>query len=160
MLSLGGSMAEWVWEARAKSGELRKGVMEAGSSSAVETRLRAQQLQPVKVKKKKKEINLTIGSGVTDKDLVVFTRQFATMIDAGVPLVQGLEILSAQGENPHFNKILRDVRNNVEQGGTFSDALKKHPQVFDTLFVNLVSAGEVGGILDTIMNRQIGRAHV
>jgi len=146
-------MAEWVWEARAKSGELRKGVMEAGSSNAVETRLRAQQLQPVKVKKKPKQINISFGSGVTDKDLVVFTRQFATMIDAGVPLVQGLEILSAQGENPAFNKILRDVRNNVEQGGTFSDALKKHPQVFDTLFVNLVAAGEVGGILDTIMNR-------
>jgi type IV pilus assembly protein PilC len=84
---------------------------------------------------------------------VIFTRQFATMIDAGVPLVQGLEILSAQGESPRFNAILKDIKGFVEQGGTFSEALRRHPAVFDPLFVNLIAAGEMGGILDTILNR-------
>jgi type IV pilus assembly protein PilC len=146
-------MPEWVWEARARNGELRKGSMEADSPDVVESRLRGQQLQPTKVKKKPREIKLNFGSGVRDKDLVIFTRQFATMIDAGVPLVQGLEILSAQGENPRFNVILRDIKGFVEQGGTFSEALRRHPSVFDALFVNLIAAGEVGGILDTILNR-------
>jgi type IV pilus assembly protein PilC len=146
-------MPEWVWEARARNGELRKGSMEADSSDVVESRLRGQQLQPTKVKKKPRELRLSLGSGVRDKDLVVFTRQFATMIDAGVPLVQGLEILSAQGENPRFGAILKDIKAFVEQGGTFSESLRRHPAVFDALFVNLVAAGEVGGILDTILNR-------
>jgi len=146
-------MAEFTWEARARTGEVRKGVMEAADAAMVENRLRAQQLHPVKVKKKPKEINITIGSPVSEKDLVVFTRQFATMIDAGLPLVQCLEILSAQGENKHFNKVLKDVKSSVEQGATFSDSLRRHPKVFDELFVNLVHAGEMGGILDTILNR-------
>ncbi|MCA9611834.1 MAG: type II secretion system F family protein, partial [Myxococcales bacterium] len=87
------------------------------------------------------------------KELVIFTRQFATMIDAGLPLVQCLEILSGQGDNKLFNKILKDIKSYVEQGGTFSEALRKHPKVFDDLYVNLVAAGELGGILDTILNR-------
>jgi type IV pilus assembly protein PilC len=146
-------MAEFTWEARARTGELRKGVMEAADAAMVESRLRAQQLSPVKVKKKPREIHITIGSPVSDKELVVFTRQFATMIDAGLPLVQCLEILSGQGDNPQLNKILKDVKNTVEQGATFSDALRRHPKVFDELYVNLVHAGEMGGILDTILNR-------
>jgi type IV pilus assembly protein PilC len=146
-------MAEWVWEAKARTGETRKGVMEADTLEVVEQRLRTQQLNPVKVKKKPKELNLTIGSGVTDKDLVVFIRQFATMIDAGLPLVQCLDILSTQGENAVFKKLLTDVKGFVEQGGTFSDALREHPKVFDDLFVNLIQAGEVGGILDAILRR-------
>ncbi len=146
-------MAEWVWEARARTGEVRKGIMEADNADNVQTRLRAQQLSPVKVKKKAKEINLSFGSPVSEKELVVFVRQFATMIDAGLPLVQCLEILSSQGDNAAFNKILKDIKGYVEQGGTFSDALKRHPKVFDDLFINLVNAGEVGGILDTILNR-------
>ena len=113
-------MAEWVWEARARNGETRKGIMEAADADTVHSRLRAQQLNPVKVKKKPKEINITIGSPVSEKELVIFTRQFATMIDAGLPLVQCLEILSAQGENKQFNKILKEVKSYVEQGGTFS----------------------------------------
>ena len=147
------TMAEFLYEARARSGEIRKGVMEADSVEAVQNRLRAQNLNPVKVKKKPKEIYINIGSPVSDKELVVFTRQFATMIDAGLPLVQCLDILSAQGDNKQFNKILKDVKNHVEQGGTFSDALSRHPKIFDTLYVNLVAAGELGGILDTILNR-------
>ena len=146
-------MAEWVWEAKARTGETRKGVMEADTLEVVEQRLRTQQLNPVKVKKKPKEINLTLGTGVSDKDLVVFIRQFATMIDAGLPLVQCLDILSTQGENAIFKKLLTDVKNFVEQGGTFSDALREHPKVFDDLFVNLIQAGEVGGILDAILRR-------
>ncbi len=146
-------MAEFVWEARARTGEVRKGIMEADSEDAVTNRLRQQQLNVVRVKRKGKRLNLTFGSGVTTKDLVTFTRLFSTMIDAGLPLVQCLEILANQQSNKVFAGILRDVKASVEQGSTFSDALRRHPKVFDELFVNLVQAGEVGGILDTIMNR-------
>ena len=146
-------MAEWTWEARSRTGETRKGVMEAESADLVQSRLRAQQLSPVKVKKKSRDINITFGSPVTEKDLVVFVRQFATMIDAGLPLVQCLEILSSQGENEQFNVILKDIKRFVEQGGTFSEGLRRHPKVFDTLFVNLIQAGELGGILDQILTR-------
>ncbi len=146
-------MSEWVWEAKGRNGETRKGIMEADNADLVQTRLRAQQLNPVKVKKKPKEINISFGSPVSEKELVIFTRQFATMIDAGLPLVQCLDILSGQGENKLFNKVLKDVKGYVEQGGTFSEALRKHPKVFDDLYVNLVAAGEMGGILDTILNR-------
>ena len=90
---------------------------------------------------------------MSEKELVVFTRQFATMIDAGLPLVQCLEILSGQGDNKQFRKIQKEIKNYVEQGGTFSEGLRKHPKVFDDLYVNLVAAGEMGGILDTILQR-------
>ena len=146
-------MAEFVWEARARTGEVRKGAMEAESEDAVNQRLRAQQLQPTKVKKKAREFNIQIGSGVSPKDLVTFTRLFATMIDAGLPIVQCLDILQGQTDNKIFANILRDVKSSVEQGATFSDSLRRHPKVFDHLYVNLVQAGEVGGILDTILNR-------
>jgi type IV pilus assembly protein PilC len=145
-------MAEFAWEARGRTGELQKGVMDAPNEAAVQARLRAQQLSPTKVKKQF-GINLNIGTGVEAKDLVKFVRQFATMIDAGLPLVQCLEILSSQEPNKFFAAILRDIKNTVEQGSTFSDALRRHPKVFDELFTNLVQAGEVGGILDTILNR-------
>jgi type IV pilus assembly protein PilC len=146
-------MAEFTWEARARTGEVRKGVMEAENEATVQTRLRAQQLNPVKVKKKPREINIIIGSGVDPKELVQFTRQFATMIDAGLPLVQCLEILSSQTPNKVFAAALKDIKQTVEGGSTFSDALRRHPKIFDELFVNLVQAGEMGGILDTILNR-------
>jgi type IV pilus assembly protein PilC len=146
-------MAEFAWEARARTGELRKGVMEADNEVTVQNRLRQQQLNPVKVKKKAKEINLVIGSGVDPKELVQFTRQFATMIDAGLPLVQCLDILGNQTPNKIFAAALKDIKNTVEGGSTFSDALRKHPKIFDELYVNLVQAGELGGILDTILNR-------
>lgn len=145
-------MAEFAWEARGRTGELQKGVMDAPNEAAVQARLRAQQLSPTKVKKQF-GINLNFGTGVEAKDLVKFVRQFATMIDAGLPLVQCLEILSSQEPNKFFATILRDIKNTVEQGSTFSDALRRHPKVFDELFTNLVQAGEVGGILDTILNR-------
>lgn len=146
-------MAEFVWEARARTGELRKGTMEAEDEATVNARLRQQQLSPVKVKKKVAALSFQLGSGVGVKDLVTFTRLFATMIDAGLPLVQCLEILAGQQSNKVFAGVLKDVKNSVEQGASFSDALRRHPKVFDELFVNLVHAGEVGGILDTIMSR-------
>jgi type IV pilus assembly protein PilC len=146
-------MAEFTWEARARSGEVRRGVMEADDAEAVNARLRQQNLNPVKVRKKGIEISLSFGGGVETKDLVTFTRLFATMIDAGLPLVQCLEILASQQKNKTFASALKDVKSSVEQGSTFSDALAKHPKIFDELFVNLVHAGEQGGILDNIMNR-------
>jgi type IV pilus assembly protein PilC len=146
-------MAEWVWEARARTGEIRKGVMDAEDKDSVTSRLKAQNLNPVTIRRKAGAIKLQFGSPVTAQELVVFIRQFATMIDAGLPLVQCLDILSSQGDNKAFNAILKDVKNTVEGGATFSDALKRHPKVFDELFVNLVAAGEMGGILDTILNR-------
>lgn len=146
-------MAEFVWEARTRTGETRKGVMEADDTDSVEEKLRAQQLNPIKVAKKTKKIGFQLGSGVSPKDLVTFTRLFATMIDAGLPIVQCLDILQGQTDNKHFSVVLRDVKSSVEQGATFSDSLRKHPKVFDDLYTNLVQAGEVGGILDTILNR-------
>lgn len=146
-------MPDFAWEARSRTGELRKGVMSADSVAAVEQRLRQQQLTPSQVKKKAKEFNITIGSGVDAKELVTFTRQFATMIDAGLPLVQCLDILSNQQENKVFRAALKDIKSSVEQGATFSDSLKRHPKIFNELYINLVHAGEVGGILDSILNR-------
>lgn len=146
-------MPEFNWEARTRSGEVRKGVMSADNINAVEQRLRAQQMTPSTIKKKPMEINLSFGSGVSPKELVTFTRQFATMIDAGLPLVQCLDILAGQQENKVFKNVLKDIKSSVEQGATFSDSLRRHPKVFDELYVNLVQAGEVGGILDTILNR-------
>jgi type IV pilus assembly protein PilC len=150
-------MAEFVWEARGRAGDVRSGTMEAENEAAVQARLRAQQLNPTKVKKKGSLLdqlnNIQIGGGVEPKDLVKFIRQFATMIDAGLPLVQCLEILSNQEPNKFFQTALRDIKSTVEQGATFSDALRRHPKIFNELFVNLVQAGEVGGILDTILNR-------
>lgn len=147
-------MAEWVWEGRTRGGEVKKGVMEAGSERDVHMRLRQQNIQPDKVRKKGRALKLpTIGGSVGAKELVVFVRQFSTMIDAGLPLVQCLDILSNQEPNKTFKRVLLEVKQSVEGGATFADSLKKHPKVFDTLFVNLVAAGEIGGILDTILNR-------
>lgn len=145
-----GLMAEFAWEARATNGDIMKGVMIADNKAAVEKRLRSQQLNPQKVSKR---LSLKFGSAIDAKDLVKFVRQFSTMIGAGLPLVQCLDILQAQEENPIFKATLIDVKQTVEGGATFSDALRRHPKIFDDLFVNLVHAGEVGGILDTILDR-------
>ena len=148
-------MAKFQWEGTTRAGDKKTGTMEAETAAMVEDRLRADGLTVGRVRKAGGglNVNLQIGTGVTSKDLQIFTRQLATMIDAGLPLVQCLDILAAQTENKSFQKILTSVKNSVEQGATFSDALKKHPKVFDDLYCNLVAAGEVGGILDTILNR-------
>lgn len=146
-------MPVFIWEGKTRQGEVRAGTMEAANADMVLERLRAQQIQASKVKKKPVEIHLKLGTGITKKEIVVFTRQFATMIDAGLPLVQCLEILGSQQANVHFAKVISTVKVDVESGSTLADALGKHSKVFDDLYVNLVGAGEVGGILDTILNR-------
>jgi len=149
-------MPVYTWEGRTRQGSTKKGVMEAGSEAAVMAQLRAQMIVPINVKVKAKDLleGLTLlQSGPTARDLVIFTRQFATMIDAGLPLVQCLDILGDQQPNKMFKGVLKAVKSDVEQGSTFADALQKHPKIFDELYVNLVAAGEVGGILDTILNR-------
>ncbi|MDJ0848462.1 MAG: type II secretion system F family protein [Myxococcota bacterium] len=149
-------MTVYLWKARTRQGTIKKGELEAGNDQAVMAQLRAQMLTPVTVKKKPKDVSEIfpfLKPGIRIKELVIFTRQFATMIDAGLPLVQCLEILGDQNENATFREIIRDIKNDVEQGSTFADALRKHPKPFDALYVNLVQAGEIGGILDTILNR-------
>ncbi|MDZ4694344.1 MAG: type II secretion system F family protein, partial [Deltaproteobacteria bacterium] len=143
----------FIWEARTREGDVKKGVMEAESIEAVHSKLKLQLLQPVTVKKKSKPLDLSFGSGVKQEDIVIFTRLFATMIDAGLPIVQCLDILATQTENKRFGKVLGQIKGGVEGGLTLSDSMKKHPKVFDELFVNLIAAGEVGGILDTILQR-------
>lgn len=154
-------MAQFAWEARTRTGETKTGVMTADSMEAVSQKLRSQALQVSSIKKKAAQISFNIklpqfGSGVTSKDLVLFSRQFATMIDAGLPLVQCLDILGNQNPNPQFKKVILDIKSTVETGTTFADALRKHPKVFDVLFCSLVAAGEAGGILDTILNKLTG----
>ena len=148
-------MPKFSWEARSKTGTTQKGEMEAPNVAQVEAQLKRFGFTGITVKELGKVAKLGgfRGAKVDTKDLVVFTRQFATMIDSGLPLVQCLEILASQQENKFFKTILYKVKEDVESGSTFADALKKHPKAFDELYVNLVAAGEVGGILDTILSR-------
>jgi type IV pilus assembly protein PilC len=149
-------MAIYQWKGRTRQGALKKGELEAVNEAAVMAQLRAQMLLPVSVKEKAKDVSEYLPflkQGIKTRELVIFTRQFATMIDAGLPLVQCLDILGEQQPNKTFKGIIRDVKADVEQGSTFADALRRHPKPFDDLFVNLVQAGEIGGILDTILNR-------
>jgi type IV pilus assembly protein PilC len=149
-------MAIYIWKGRTRQGNIKKGEIEATSEAAVLAQLRAQLILPVSVKQKPKDVSEYLPflkPRIKTKELVIFTRQFATMIDAGLPLVQCLQILADQNENSTFKEILREVKADVEQGSTFADALGKHPKPFDSLYVNLVAAGEIGGILDTILNR-------
>jgi type IV pilus assembly protein PilC len=143
------------WSGKTKQGEERSGEMEASDAAAVEARLRQMGIEPVKVRKKPRDIVLAIPGfgGVKTKDILVFTRQFSVMIDAGLPLVQALDILGTQSDNPAFKKVLLQVKSRVEAGATFADSLAEHPKVFDELFVQLTRAGEIGGILDTILQR-------
>ena len=153
-------MPVFVWEGKTAQGKVLKGEMEAVSQEVVLARLRSQRIQPIPARVREKgkglEKELTIpgfGAKVGATDVMHFTRQFATMIDAGLPIVQGLDILSTQSENKAFRNIIRTIKQDVESGFTLADALKKHPKVFDDLYVNMVAAGEVGGVLNTILNR-------
>jgi type IV pilus assembly protein PilC len=143
----------WRWSGKTRQGDARSGEMEAGDASAVEARLKQMGLDGVKVRRKPKELSLRFGTGVGTKDILIFTRQFSVMIDAGLPLVQALDIIGTQADNAAFRKVLLTVKSRVEAGSTFADALAEHPKVFDELFVQLVRAGEIGGILDTILQR-------
>ena len=149
-------MPSFSWEAKSRTGEIRKGTMTGQDEADIKKQLRAQNLIASKIKKKGLSINFDMqigGSGVKSEDLVTFTRQFATMVDAGLPMLQCLDVLSTQASNPAFRKVLTDVKNSVEGGQSLADSLKKHPKVFDKLFTNMISAGETGGVLDTILNR-------
>lgn len=155
-------MPTFVYSGKTASGELRKGELQAASVAQATAALRRQQIMPSSISKKSgglSSINIKLpgfAEKVKTKDLVIFSRQFATMIDAGLPLVQCLDILATQQENAEFKRVLIEVKSSVEGGSTFADALRKHPKVFDDLYVNLIAAGEVGGILDTILNRLSG----
>lgn len=149
-------MAVFVWEAETKRGEVKKGEMDAADETVVRGLLRRQGLKSINVKKKPKDVLEYLPflkQKVKEKDIVVFARIFATMINAGLPLIQCLDLLSQQEQNKTFAKIITTVKEDIEGGSTLHDALKKHPRVFDELFVNLVAAGESGGILDVILNR-------
>lgn len=147
-------MPKFAWQGTDRHGAARKGVMEAANEDAVVNRLRAEHISAPKVRSAGfGDMQLAIGTGVGSRDLLIFTRQLATMIDAGLPLVQCLDILANQTENRAFSKVLFSVKSGLEAGASFSESLRKHPKIFDQLYVNLVAAGEVGGILDTILLR-------
>ena len=148
-------MATFAYVGRTRSGAVKKGELSAKTRDEAVDQLRKQSVVVTSLEEKKRgtggfNLSSVLGSGITDKDLVVFTRHFGTMINAGLPLVQCLEILSTQSENKVLRETVGEVKTQVESGSTFSDALRRHPKVFDDLYVNLVHAGEVGG--------QIGRA--
>ena len=144
----------FIWEGKTRQGSVQKGEIAANNKDEVLALLRKQNIAPINVTAKPKELKLQFGAPkITDKDIVILTRQLATMIDAGLPLVQCLDILGSQTENKALAKVVGQVRSDVEGGATFADALKKHPKVFDNLYVNMVAAGEAGGILDTILQR-------
>ena len=147
-------MPSFEWKGRDRAGRPQSGVLVADSKDAVMSVLRRQQVVPLRVKEKGKEIALPrLRRKVDQKALAVFTRQFSVMIDAGLPLVQCLQILGEQEENKFFQRIILTVREDVESGSSLAHALSKHPQAFNDLYVNMVAAGEAGGILDTILQR-------
>jgi type IV pilus assembly protein PilC len=152
-------MPTFRWQGVSPKGETLKGEMEATSREAVIVRLRTQRIQPVPAKIKEKgkgldyEIKNPFGGGVKQHEIVVFTRQFATMINAGLPILQCLQILGSQSESPAFRKVIGDLKDDVESGNTLADSCGKHPKVFTDLYTSLVQAGEIGGILDTILQR-------
>lgn len=149
-------MPVYIWKGKNSYGEKRKGEIEAPDAAGATAMVKRMRMTDIVIKEKPKDLleNIPIFQPkVTGKDLVVFTRQLSTMIDAGLPLVQSLSILASQQENPTFKKTLREIQRDVEAGTTFADSMRKHPKVFDNLFTNMIEAGETGGILDTILQR-------
>lgn len=145
------------WSGKNIKGSIESGEINAKSKDAAVAQLKQKRITPTSVVEKPlKAKGGGFGGGVKDKDIVVFTRQFATMIDAGLPLVQGLEILSGQVENKTLAKALLSIKSDVEGGSTYADALRKYPRIFSELYVNMIAAGETGGILDTILSRLAG----
>lgn len=145
----------FTWSGKTTRGAVESGEITANSKEEVIALLKKKNITAtlVRPKEQKSGFSLSFGGGVNDKDIVIFTRQFATMIDAGLPLVQALEILSVQVENKNLGKTIAIIKSDVESGSTYADALRKHPRVFSDLYANMVAAGESGGILDTILNR-------
>ena len=148
-------MPTYTYSARSPSGDLQNGEVQVNNREEAMAFLRRQRLVPVKVEEKKAGFDLAAlaGGGVTTRDIVIFTRQFATMINSGLPLVQSLDILAKQSENKQLRKVIEQVLYDVESGQTLADALRGHEKVFPSLYTNMVAAGEAGGILDTILLR-------
>ncbi|QUV84254.1 type II secretion system F family protein [Chloracidobacterium aggregatum] len=149
-------MPTYVFVGRNQLNQQVRGERTAASREQLESLLRREQVTLLSVQEKSRDIALPklVGGSVSSKELAIFTRQFSVMIDAGLPLVQCLEILaSQQDKNKYFKQVLTQVRTDVESGSTLSDAMAKHPKVFDNLYTNMVAAGETGGILDTILQR-------
>jgi type IV pilus assembly protein PilC len=147
-------MPDYKYQGTSRSGGSVSGVMTASNKTELASLLKRQQITATKMTEKGKEFNMPqFGGGVKAKELAIFTRQFSVMIDAGLPLVQCLEILASQQENKFFQKVLTNTRSQVEGGATLSAAMRSSPKVFDPLYVNMVEAGETGGILDTILQR-------
>ena len=149
-------MPIFLWEGKDSKGALQKGEYDAENEVAVRSMLNRRRITPAKIKKKPKDLfeNITFFQPkVKQSHIILFCRQFSTMIDAGLPILQCLEILHDQAENTTFKKILKDIKDSVEGGQTFTQALEKYPEQFDNLFVNMIAAGEAGGILDTILQR-------
>ncbi len=149
-------MPTFLWEGQTVKGELKKGEQEAPDDATLRGQLRRRGLRNIEIKKKPVDLFENIPflqQKVKEKDVVVFARQFATMINAGLPIVQCLEMLGAQEPNKTFAKVIQKIKEDIEGGSTLSESLKKYPRIFDDLFVNLIAAGEAGGILDTILQR-------
>jgi len=146
-------MPKFAYSARTTTGEIQTGEIELPSRDEVMGWLNRQRLRPISINAKAKEININIGTGIKTREVVIFTRQFATMINSGLPLVQSLTILSEQTENKRFQTIIAQVLQDIQAGQTLADSMRKHPKVFTELYVNMVAAGEAGGILDVILNR-------
>jgi type IV pilus assembly protein PilC len=146
-------MSVYQWSGKTPRGIIESGEITASTKEDVISILGKKHIVPTLIAEKPKKALFGLGGRVKDKDIVVFTRQFSTMINAGLPLVQALEILSTQVENKAFGKIIGQVKTDVESGLTYADSLKKHPRIFSELYANMVAAGEAGGILDTILNR-------
>ena len=147
-------MPKYKYSARpARGGEPVTGEVERRSREEVIALLHRRRLIPISVREKPKRFDFSIGTGIRTRDVVIFTRQFATMINAGLPLVESLDILAAQTENPALSKVIQDVLFDVESGQALAGAMARHPKVYNGLYVNMVAAGEAGGILDTILLR-------
>ncbi len=149
-------MPVYIWKGVNRYGEKRKGEVEALDQTAALAHVRRLRIQNPTIKEKPKDLLENIAffqPKVGSKDLVIFTRQLSTMIDSGLPLVQGLEILAKQQSNITLKKVLTTIRSDVESGSTFADSMRKHPKTFDNLFCNMIEAGETGGVLDTILSR-------
>jgi len=149
-------MPVYLWEGKNKANQIQKGQLEAVSDEAVRAHLNRLRIVPTKVKQKPKDLFENVAflqPKVKEKDIIIFARQFSTMIDAGLPIIQCMDILQSQQENPTLKKMLKDIKDQVESGSTLADALKRYPKHFDSLFTNMISAGEAGGILDVILKR-------
>ena len=149
-------MTVYLWEGKNRNNQIQKGQLEAPSEDAVRAQLNRLRIVPKKIKKKPKDLlgNVKfLQPKVKEKDIIIFARQFSTMIDAGLPIIQCLDILQSQQENATFKGMLKEIKDSVEGGTTLADSLKKFPKHFDNLFVNMISAGEAGGILDVILKR-------